>query len=141
MLATLATVKDFTQWTMVLTTIFLVECARREHMHAEQIRTQLTQRGDTGVDFVVSQRPDIGLAAGALSKISGPRLVTMEDGAMQQRLQGNGDVKHEQDRRQMVHAPPQPMAPDASGTTDNHYGNRMTLKRSGNLNHMYESRT
>ncbi|KAI1629497.1 hypothetical protein EDD37DRAFT_604382 [Exophiala viscosa] len=132
-LATLATVKDFTQWIMVLMTMFLIECARREYTCAEHVRSEAFRREGTDVEAI-----DLTVA-----KISGPRLLTPEEIATQQRLKDEEEAekqKEEQDRRARMNAPRQPMGPGVPGNTDNYYGNGMTLKRSNTLNYMYESR-
>ncbi|KAK4944435.1 hypothetical protein LTR10_016109 [Elasticomyces elasticus] len=135
MLATLATVKDFTQWMMVLITISLIECARREYMRAEHVRSEAFRREGTDLDVEA-----INLT---VAKISGPRLLTAEEIAAQQQLKDEEEArkqKEEQERQVRMNAPRQPMGPGVPGNTDNYYGNGMTLKRSGTLNYMYESR-
>ena len=133
MLATLATVKDFTQWIMVLMTMVLIECARREYMRAEHVRSEAFRREGTDVEAITL----------TVAKISGPRLLTAEEIATQQRLKEEEEArkkKEEQDRQTRLNAPPQPRGPGAPGTRDNYYGNGMGLKRSNTLNYMYESR-
>ncbi|EHY55862.1 hypothetical protein HRR83_006752 [Exophiala dermatitidis] len=51
MLAKLATVKDFMQWGMVLLTIALVECARREYIRASRVQQEMFRGAGAGVDF------------------------------------------------------------------------------------------
>ncbi|EXJ85275.1 hypothetical protein A1O3_05950 [Capronia epimyces CBS 606.96] len=51
MLGTLATVKDFLQWAMVLLTILLLECARREYVRAARAKHAVVHAAGAGVDF------------------------------------------------------------------------------------------
>lgn len=152
MLGTLATAKDFLQWGIVLLTILLIECARREYMRADHVRRDAFRQEGAGVDFGGPSRgvPDANYKTPGveLATISGPRLFRPgEDLATKEeelRWQQQAEVeenkkRQKQDASPVVVAAPQPTGPGAPGNKDNYYGNG-GLKRSGTLNHMYESR-
>ncbi|KIW32168.1 uncharacterized protein PV07_03733 [Cladophialophora immunda] len=169
MLGTLATVKDFLQWAMVALAAGLVECARREWMRAEHVRGLHVRTMGAGVDFGgygggegenFPKKTTLGGAAGAveLSNISGPRLVfrAEEEAAARQREREQEETRRrqEEEERKRQWASGNGPLPTTTRTTgngvvaavpppnkkDNYYGNGMGLKRSGTLNHMYESR-
>ncbi|KAJ9612713.1 hypothetical protein H2204_014970 [Knufia peltigerae] len=148
MLGTLATVKDFMQWVMVLLTIMLIECARREYRSAERIRREMTRRAGTGVDFggprgAVKGSNSISLTAIGNS-ISGPRILTAAEIAAQQRMQQEEeDRKKNQAEQQLKQVQLQNGPGVPNNKPDNYYGNGMGngLKRTKTLNHMYDTRT
>ncbi|EXJ68039.1 uncharacterized protein A1O5_08654 [Cladophialophora psammophila CBS 110553] len=158
MLGTLATVKDFLQWAMFVLAAGLIECARREWMRAEHVRGQQVRMMGAGIDFGgpgqavgdvdFSRRPGGAGAAVELSTISGPRLVFRAEEEEAARMREEEETRRkrlrEEEERKKLWAggngplPRQPTGPGAPGNKDNYYGNG--LKRSGTLNHMYESR-
>ncbi|KIW10593.1 hypothetical protein PV08_11557 [Exophiala spinifera] len=147
MLGTLATVKDFMQWVMVLFTIALIECARRESRSAEHARRELFRRAGTGVDFGGPRGDAKGSNQVPLtvigSNISGPRILTPAEIAAQQRQQQEEEdrkKKQAEERRKQAQLPAGPGVPD--NKPDNYYGNGMGngLKRTKTLNYMYDTR-
>ncbi len=148
MLGTLAAVKDFTQWLVVLPlAAALVECARREYMRANRVRRDVLRRQGAGVDlggwgettsggggggggqgWIPSKAPEITTAE--LDPIGRPKPMFRSDGTRLTRLE-----EEQQQQQQQQHK--------TSGQPNNTYiGNNAgsTPKRSGTLNHMYESR-
>ena len=150
-LGTLATVKDFLQWIMVILAFALIECARQEYKRAEKVRGQMLRTVDfrkpsQGVDL---DNPSKTLTTAQLNAISGPQLVyrAEEDARRKQEEEDEKRRQEEAKTRKNLSAgigtlpsQPQPVGPGVPGNKDNYYGNGTVLKRSGNLNHMYESR-
>ncbi|EXJ58542.1 hypothetical protein A1O7_05969 [Cladophialophora yegresii CBS 114405] len=152
MLGTLAPVKDFLQWVMVVLAIALIECARREYVRAEVVRRQQVRMMGAGVDFggpsqgtnavVPSKIPGV-----ELNDISGPKLVFRAEEEARRRKEEEEEKKRQEEekrKKQLVTGgsslPPQPTGLGAPGNKDNYYGNGMGLKRTGTLNYMYESK-
>lgn len=148
MLGTLATVKDFMQWVMVLLTIMLIECARREYRSAEHVRREIFRRAGTGLDFggprgVAKGSDQVPLTAIGNS-ISGPRILTAAEVAAQQRFQQEEEDRKKEHAEQQLEQAQLPSGPGVPGNKpDNYYGNGMGngLKRTKTLNHMYDTRT
>jgi hypothetical protein len=152
MLGTLAPVKDFLQWVMVVLAAALIECARREYIRAEVVRRQQVRMMGAGVDFggpsqgtnVVFQTKAPGFE---LNEISGPKLTFRAEEEARRKKEEEEAKRREEEKKQKrplapggSSLPPQPIGPGAPGNKDNYYGNGMGLKRSGTLNYMYESR-
>jgi hypothetical protein len=160
MLGTLAPVKDVLQWIMVVIAAALIECARREYMRAEHVGRQQVQLLGAGVDFGgPSQGVNVdfqtkNIAGVELTQISGPKLVFRAEEEARRKKEEDAAKKSQQGeaakKKQVQFAAgagaeagslpsaPQPIGPGPSGNKDNYYSNG--LKRSGTLNHMYESR-
>ncbi|ETI22496.1 hypothetical protein G647_06571 [Cladophialophora carrionii CBS 160.54] len=151
MLGTLAPVKDFLQWVMVVLAAALIECARREYVRAEVVRRQQVRMMGAGVDFggrsqganAVVQTKTPGVE---LNEISGPQLIFRAEEEARRRQEEEERKQREEEKRNKQlttggsSLPPQPTGQGVSGNKDNYYGNGMGLKRSGTLNYMYESR-
>ncbi|OAP60589.1 hypothetical protein AYL99_05591 [Fonsecaea erecta] len=162
MLGTLATVKDLLQWVMFVLAAVLVECARREWMRAEHVRSQQVRLMGAGVDFGggaraadgfdsdFSKKPIGGGGRGVeLTNISGPRLVfraeeeaaaaaaAAEAAAKQQQRAREQERGQGESRRHDKPLPPpqrpQPTVLPSSKKKDNYYGNGMALQRSGTV--------
>lgn len=105
MLGTLATVKDFLEWGVVLLTILLIECARREYMRAMQIQQDMLRGVGAGVDFggpsrgvefggTNSKMPDVQAVEMSTIEISGPWPTSLggsEEQRQRQENSGRGD--------------------------------------------------
>ncbi|KAL2430476.1 hypothetical protein ABEF95_008594 [Exophiala dermatitidis] len=97
MLAKLATVKDFMQWGMVLLTIALVECARREYIRASRVQQEMFRGTGAGVDFGGPSRgapPEV--------KMSGVQATTVELGTF---TAGRQQLDNNTEERQFVARP------------------------------------
>jgi hypothetical protein len=143
MLGTLATIKDFMQWVMVVLTILLIECARREYRRAEHVRRDMFQRAGLGVDLGGPRGDAKALAQVPLSNISGPRILTPEEIAAQQKAELEEEERKKkvaEQRRMAAQLPSGPGVP--VNKPDNYYGNGMApgLKRTKTLNYMYDTR-
>ncbi|EXJ86088.1 hypothetical protein A1O1_06457 [Capronia coronata CBS 617.96] len=108
MLGTLATVKDVLEWGMVLLTILLIECARREYMRAVQVQHEAFLGAGAGVDFggrsrgfdgADSKKPGVAVELSAV-EMSGPKPVTSDGQDQGQgQEQGQADAQMLQSRR------------------------------------------
>ncbi|KAJ9503387.1 hypothetical protein LTR99_006751 [Exophiala xenobiotica] len=143
MLGTLATVKDFMQWVMVVLTILLIECARREYRRAEHVRRDMFQRAGLGVDLGGPRGDAKAPAQVPLSNISGPRILTPEEIAARQKAQQEEEERKKKAAEQRRMAAQLPSGPGVPvNKPDNYYGNGMApgLKRTKTLNYMYDTR-
>jgi len=116
----------------------LVECARRESMRAGRAQRDMWRREGAGVDFGGPAEGSQGWKAPEstavttveLAAISGPKLLYRAE-------------ERQKAETPNANRPPPPAPPSMNpGAPANSYGGNAVsnLKRSGTLNHMYESR-